>query len=230
MYSVNNTRPDVKARLSQRCEQRGVNLNDSQLTQLADYLALLLQWQRHLNLTGLRELDAMIEVLVLDSLDFLAGNVLPRSTRMLDVGTGAGVPGIALAICEPSLQVTLLDRSQKKITFLRRVVAQLQLPHCQPEAASAEEFARRLTPEPGFDAVVTRGVGTVAHLLSLTAPLLRPGGALILRKPLDTSELEEAESQLATETWKAVDTVRLPSVTASDWMLIRFIRGCDRER
>lgn len=223
---MKNNRPDVKAQLSQRCERRGVELSASELTQLSDYLALLLQWQRHLNLTGLRELDALIDVLIIDSLDFLVGDVLPRSARVLDLGTGAGVPGIALAVCEPRLQLTLVDRSQKKITFVQRVVAQLQLRQCQPEAASAEELARRLRPETRFDAVVTRGVGQVGHLLSLTAPLLRPGGVLVLRKPLDTPELQHAESQLDSDVWGALHTVPLPTPTSSAWTLLQIIRGC----
>lgn len=222
---MNHTRPDMKVQLSRRCEQRGVELNERQLTLLSDYLALLLKWQRHLNLTGLRELDALIDVLIIESLDFLYRDVLPRPARVLDLGTGAGVPGIALAVCEPRLHLTLLDRSQKKITFLRRVVAQLQLHQCQPQAVSAEELARRLTPDTRFDAVVTRGVGQVAHLLSLTAPLLQPGGVLVLRKPPHTPELQDAESQLASDTWGAVHTVPLPLVTSSAWTLIRFTRG-----
>jgi 16S rRNA (guanine527-N7)-methyltransferase len=119
----------------------------------------------------------------------------------------------------------LLDRSQKKITFLRRVVAQLDLRECQPEAASAEELARRLAPEARFDAVVTRGVGRVSHLLSLTAPLLRPGGALLLRKPVDTAELREAEGLLASETWEDVRRLVLPAMPRPAWILLICVKA-----
>ena len=212
------------AQLSQRCSQRGLELSVPQLDRLMTYLNLLLQWRRHLNLTGLREAEQLIDVLIVESLDFLQGDVLPRPARVLDLGTGAGVPGVALAVCEPRLQLTFLDRSQKKMTFLRRVAAYLDLRDSHFETASAQEFARRLAPEAGFDAVVSRGVGTIAHLLSLAAPLLRPGGVLVLRKPSDTSELQEAESVLASDVWSEVRTLPLPRSDSSEWNLLGFVK------
>jgi 16S rRNA (guanine527-N7)-methyltransferase len=202
-----------------------VTLSCHQLDCLAAYLSLLQQWQRHLNLTGLRDVERLIDVLIVESLDFLHGGVLSSAARVLDLGTGAGVPGVTLAVCGPRLRLTLLDRSQKKITFLRRVVAQLDLRECQPEAASAEELARRLAPEARFDAVVTRGVGRVSHLLSLTAPLLRPGGALLLRKPVDTAELREAEGLLASETWEDVRRLVLPAMPRPAWILLICVKA-----
>lgn len=186
-----------------------------QLDHLTGYLELLQQWQRHVNLTGLRDIEQLIDVLLLESLDFLQGGFLSGSMRVLDLGTGAGVPGIPLAIRQPQLEMTLLDRSQKKITFVRRVISRLQLGHCRTEIDTAEGLSRRLAPPAAavsdvrFDAVVTRGVGTVAHLLSLAGPLLRPGGVLLLRKPVNTPELEAAAAALAAGAWAEVETVPL---------------------
>ena len=213
---------NTKTLLSQRCEHRGVVLSRDQLDRLTAYLSLLQQWQRHLNLTGLREVERLIEVLIAESLDFLHGGFLSPAARVLDLGTGAGVPGMTLAVCGPRLRLTLLDRSQKKITFLRRVVAHLGLSECQPEAASAEELARRLDPAARFDAVVTRGVGRVSRLLSLSSPLLRPGGVLVLRKPVDTPELQEAEPVLTSDTWAEVHRIELPTPQPPAWMLLGF--------
>jgi 16S rRNA (guanine527-N7)-methyltransferase len=222
---VNSPCQNTRILLSQRCEQRGVVLSGPQLDRLAAYLSLLRQWQRHLNLTGLRDVERLIEVLIVESLDFLHGGFLSPAARVLDLGTGAGVPGVTLAVCGPSLRLTLLDRSQKKITFLQRVVAHLGLRACQPEAASAEELARRLAPDARFDAVVTRGVGRVSHLLSLSAPLLRPGGVLLLRKPADTPELREAEPLLASDTWKDVRRIALPALPPPAWILLGFVKA-----
>src|SRR5262249_12462943 len=156
------------------------------------YLALLLRWRSHLNLTGLRDAERIIAVLIGESLDFLQGHFLVPGMRVLDLGTGAGVPGIPLAICSVGLHFTLLDRSEKKITFLRRVVSLVRLENCQPCCSTAEDFARSLTPTQRFDAVVSRGVGHIAQLMRLAAPLLRSGGTLLVRKPLHTPELQEA--------------------------------------
>jgi 16S rRNA (guanine527-N7)-methyltransferase len=207
--------------LSQKCEQRGVTLAGEQLDRLLVYLELLLQWRRHLNLTGLREAERLIDVLIVESLDFLQGDLLPRTARLLDLGSGAGVPGITLAICAPHLRLTLLDRAHKKITFVQRVVAHLQLCNCQVVALSAEALARRLLPEERFEAVVARGVGSVAHVLSLAAPLLQPGGLLLLRKPLHTSELQEAAPLLTAGAWGEVLTVPL---AAAPWALLGMRR------
>ncbi len=206
--------------LSRRCKERGIALSEEQCERLVDYVELLLQWQKHVNLTGLRAPERLIDVLIVESLDFLQGDLLPPTARVLDLGTGAGVPGVTLAVCEPRLHVTLLDRSHKKITFLRRVVAALQLSNCALITASAEELARRILPEERFDAVVSRGVGTIALLLRLAAPLVRPGGLLLLRKPLQTPELQEAASLLTTGAWQGVRTVPLPPSAHAAWALL----------
>lgn len=216
-------RQHYRDRLSQGCERRGLTLAGEQCDRLLAYLELLLQWRRHLNLTGLREAERLIDVLIVESVDFLQGDLLPRTARLLDLGTGAGVPGVPLAICAPELRLTLLDRSQKKITFLQRVVAQLQLRNCHIVALSAEALARCLPPEERFEAVVARGVGSVAHMLSLAAPLLLPGGLLLLRKPLHTPELREASALLTAGAWG--DILTMPLAAAAPWALLGICRS-----
>jgi 16S rRNA (guanine527-N7)-methyltransferase len=212
-------------RLCQACEQRGIALSTTQLEELTQYLKLLLRWRPYLNLTGLRDAEHMLDVLIVESLDFLQGDFFLPSMRVLDLGTGAGVPGIPLAVCRPDVHVTLLDRSEKKITFLRRVVVSLPLENCQPCCSTAEDLAHRLRPQEYFDVVVSRGVGSVAHLMRLTALLLKPGGRLLLRKPLRTSELQEAELLRASQTWGNIETLPLPWSASPPWALLAIVRG-----
>jgi 16S rRNA G527 N7-methylase RsmG len=129
--------------------------------------------------------------------------------------------------------MTLLDRSQKKMVFVRRVISRLQLDHCRVAIDTAEGLSRRLLqaagePDTRFDAIVTRGVGTVAHLLSLSEPLLRAGGVLLLRKPLHTPELEAAAPVLASGPWVDVQTVLLHatghSTGAVPWILLAIVK------
>ena len=161
--------PNYQKRLCQQCERRGITLSETQLQRLLQYLELLLRWRLHLNLTGLRDAERIIDVLIGESLDFFQGDFLVPGMRVLDLGTGAGVPGIPLAICSVGLRFTLLDRSEKKITFLHRVVSMLRLENCQPCCGTAEDLARSLTPTQRFDTVVSRGVGHIAHLIRLAA-------------------------------------------------------------
>ena len=167
----------------------------------------------------------MLDVLIVESLDFLHSDFFLPGIRVLDLGTGAGVPGIPLAICRPDVCVTLLDRSEKKITFLRRVVASLPLENCQPCCSTAEDLAHRLRPQEYFDVAVSRGVGSVAYLMRLTVPLLKPGGRLLLRKPLHTPELQEAELLRAAQTWGRIETLPLPRSESPPWALHSIIRS-----
>jgi 16S rRNA (guanine527-N7)-methyltransferase len=90
--------------------QRGIALTEAQLDALAGYVALLQQWQRHLNLTGLRDVEQLIDVLILESLEFLKGAFFYGPMRVVDLGTGAGVPGVPQAICQPRVEMKRLDR------------------------------------------------------------------------------------------------------------------------
>jgi 16S rRNA (guanine527-N7)-methyltransferase len=220
---------NYQKRLCQACEQRGIALSTTQLEALTQYLTLLVRWRPHLNLTGLRDAERILDVLIVESLDFFQGDFFLPGMRVLDLGTGAGVPGIPLAICHPDVHVTLLDRSEKKITFLRRVVASLHLANCQPCCSTVEDLAHRLRLQEHFDVVVSRGVGSVAHLMRLAAPLLKSGGRLLLRKPLHTPELQEAESLRASETWESIETLPLPWSASPPWVLLSIVRSSQNQ-
>ncbi|GIX45807.1 MAG: hypothetical protein KatS3mg131_0018 [Candidatus Tectimicrobiota bacterium] len=213
----------VQQRLAERGRQRGLALPPEALAQLERYVQLLLQWRRYLDLTGLRDAERLVDVLIAESLDFLRPELLPSATRLLDLGSGAGIPGIPLAICAPQVEVTLLERAEKKIAFLERAVAVLQLRNCRPCWAQAEALARRLPPAQRFDVVVARGVGPVVRLLTLAAPLLRPGGKLVLRKPCATPELAEAAPRLKPPAWQGLEAWPLPA--SPGWQLLAITRG-----
>jgi 16S rRNA (guanine527-N7)-methyltransferase len=215
-------------RLARRCEQRGLWLSAAQLDLLLHYVDLLLYWRRHMNLTGLRQPERIVDVLVAESLDFLQREFLPPAARVLDLGTGAGVPGVPLAICAPDVQMTLLDRSEKKVTFLRHVVARLPLPNCVPWCESAETAARTLVPAAHFDVVVTRGVGPIREVMALAAPLVRPGGTLLLRKPEGSGEIGEAVANLDDECWTGVRTMPGWSPGRPQWVLVAVSRAAQQ--
>ena len=215
----------LRKRLCQQAERRGLALSAAQVDTLMGYLELVLQGQAQLNLTGLRDPERILDVLIVESLDFCRPDLIPADGCVLDLGTGAGVPGITLGVWGTGLHLTLLDRTRKKIAFVHRAAVALGLHHCHPAWDSAEDLSRRLPPEERFDAVVARGVGSIAHLMRLAKPLLRPHGKLLLRKPPDTPEYRDAEALLASPAWVGLRAFPLPESDATLWNLLAIERA-----
>ena len=215
----------LRKRLCQQAERRGLDLSAAQVDTLMGYLELVLQGQAHLNLTGLRDPERILDVLIVESLDFCRPDLIPANGRVLDLGTGAGVPGITLAVWGAGLHLTLLDRTRKKIAFVRRAALALGLHHCHPAWGSAEDLSRRLPPDERFDTVVARGVGSIAHLMRLARPLLRPHGKLLLRKPPDSPEHREAEALMASPAWAGMRTFSVPESDPTLWNLLAIERA-----
>ena len=223
-----NTNQHLRKHLCEQVECRGLDLSESQIDALMRYLDLVLQMRSHLNITGLRDPERILDVLIIESLDFCCPDLIPADGRVLDLGTGAGVPGITLAVWGAGLHLILLDRTRKKIAFVRRAAAALGLQNCHPAWGSAEELSRRLTPDERFDAVVARGVGSIAHLMRLARPLLRPHGKLLLRKPPAIADHQEAEALLTSPAWSGIRSFPLPESASMSWVLLAIERGASK--
>lgn len=178
--------PELDARLA----ALGVTLPADAVARLGSFLALLLAMNEHVNLTAITEPNEAWSRHVLDALTLaplLAD--LPAGARLLDVGSGGGVPGIPLAIARPDLHVTLLDATEKKVVFLRAVSAELGLANVDAVCGRAEDVDLGA----GFDVVVARAVAKLPTLLGWTAPFAKRGGRLLLIKG-ERAELELKES------------------------------------
>jgi 16S rRNA (guanine527-N7)-methyltransferase len=149
---------------------------------LLAYLALLDKWNRVYNLTAVREVERMVGHHLLDSLAavpfFLGGG--SDLIRVLDVGSGGGLPGIPLAIARPQLQVTLIDSIAKKTAFLLQVKAELGLANLNVVSGRVEDYR----PETGFDAITSRAFSDLKEFVTLTRHLLRPAGRWLAMKGL----------------------------------------------
>ena len=153
----------------------GVGLSDEQIAGLERYLALLEKWNRVYNLTAIREPERMVTHHLLDSLA-----ILPhvRGPRVLDVGSGAGLPGIPLALASPELAVTLLDSSHKKAAFLQQAVAELQLANATVVTARIESWQS----DARYDTIVSRAFADLGEFVAAAARLLAPGGTIAAMK------------------------------------------------
>ncbi len=166
---------------------------------LRQYLALLAKWNRVYNLTAITEPDRMWTHHVLDSLS--VGAVLERafaagpSRRLLDVGSGAGLPGIPLAIVHPAWDITLLDASSKKSAFVQQAIAELRLPNANAITARVEDYAGG-----PFAAIVSRAFASLADFTAKTRHLLAADGAWVAMKgtiPVDELRTLAADIECA---------------------------------
>lgn len=176
--------------LVQGAAELGIRLHDTQAAQLQRYAALLQEWNEKMNLTAITDDEGIAVKHFLDSMTALeTGHV---RGRVIDVGTGAGFPGLVLKIVRPDIRLTLLDSLQKRLTFLEEVVGQLGVEGVEFVHARAEDGARRMREQ--FDTVVSRAVANMTVLAELCLPFLKVGGRfLALKGPLADEELERAK-------------------------------------
>ncbi len=155
----------------------GIALAPQARDKLAAFLALLAKWNRTYNLTAIRDPEQMITHHVLDALSVLP-HLPPRAARVLDVGSGGGVPGVPLAIARPASRFVLLDASQKKGAFLRQAAIELGLANVEAVTVRAEDYA----PAAPFDVVISRAFSDLATFARAGLRVLAPGGRLLAMK------------------------------------------------
>lgn len=173
-------RVELGERLQQGAAALGWALEVPVRERLLDYLDLLLKWNRVYNLTALRDPGQVLTHHLLDSLAVLAP--LRRHTggaaaRLLDVGSGAGLPGVVIAIACPELQVTCIDAVAKKTAFVQTVATALQLPHLQAAHGRVETLR-----DHHHEVVVSRAFASLAEFVTLSEGALAPGGAWLAMK------------------------------------------------
>jgi len=166
----------IAAQLERGLDAMGIALDAAARTKLVAYLELIGKWNKVHNLTAVREPAQMVVLHLLDSLSVLPH--VAHAKTLLDVGTGAGLPGIPIAIARPDLAVTLLDSSHKKATFLRQAKAELALANVQVACERVENWH----PPAPFDAVVSRAFAELADFVTQSGHLLAPGGTMLAMK------------------------------------------------
>ena len=159
--------------LTQGCEELKVTLNAGQLSALQDYVDLLLKWNKTMNLISRRDVGRVIERHILDS---LTGVGLVVGKTVLDVGSGAGLPGIPLAIADPDSAYTLCDRMTRRGRFLQQAVRELGLTN----VTVISEDVVQLSPDLTYDTIVARAVGGVGALWDMLQMRLNPGGRMLI--------------------------------------------------
>lgn len=162
--------------------QLGLSLTVSQLEQFEAYYQELVDWNQHINLTSIVEYEAVQLRHFLDSLTLAPLLTQEGCPRVLDLGAGAGLPGVPLKILLTSLRLTLIDSVAKKTRFLSHLVSRLGLEGVQVRTGRAEELAHDQELREGFDFVLSRGVAGLPTLVELALPFCKVGGLFIAQK------------------------------------------------
>ena len=173
----------------------GIELNLTQKAQFSTFLDELKLWNERTNLTAIREDDDIIKKHFLDSLSVLSA--IPKNTQtVIDVGTGAGFPGLPIAIAEPNISVTLLESSDKKVEFLKHIVSKLELKNVIVLSGRAEDGGKNLSHREKYDVATARAVANLATLAEYLLPFIRIGGKMIAQKSAETPEIDGAKNAI----------------------------------
>ncbi|MEI6069252.1 MAG: 16S rRNA (guanine(527)-N(7))-methyltransferase RsmG [Methylococcaceae bacterium] len=182
-------------------ESLNLSIDEDKVEQLLGFIKLLEKWNKAYNLTAIRDREAMVRLHLLDSLaivPFIEGK------RVIDIGTGAGLPGIPLAIYLPDIEFILLDSNAKKTRFVQQAIIDLKLGNVSVCHKRVEQYH----PEKGFDTAITRAFAGLSDIVQLTAHLLNKDGVLLAMKG-QAPDVPELESALTT-----LIPVNVPGITA----------------
>ena len=172
----------------------GCELSDLQIDKLVRYYELLVEWNEKINLTAITEKNDVATKHFLDSMSAISTGYVKGKT--IDVGCGAGFPGLVLKITKPEIELTLLDSLNKRINFLKTVCDELEIADVDFVHSRAEDGARRMREQ--FDTVVSRAVANMTVLSELCIPFLKIGGRfLALKGPLAEQELKDAKRAIS---------------------------------
>ena len=167
-----------------------------QSSALLEFARLLLRRNEDMNLTGADSEEEIVSRHILDSLAI--ARFLPQTGRVIDVGSGAGFPGLPLAVVMPQAEFTLLDAREKRVDFLNEACAALGLKNVKCVSGRAEELALSAPWRDGFDAAVSRAVARMGMLSELCLPFVKKGGVFVAMKAADCAdEVSEASGALA---------------------------------
>lgn len=171
-----------------------INLDNNQLEEFYKYMCLLIEWNEKMNLTAIIEPKEIILKHFIDSLTIL--NEIEDKNTLIDIGTGAGFPGIPLKIAKPNLKVVLLDSLNKRILFLNEVINKLELENIETIHARVEDIGKNIKYRENFEIVTSRAVANLAILSEYMIPLTKIGGKCICMKGSSIKD-EINESQKA---------------------------------
>ena len=182
-----------KENIKQLSSINNINFTDEQMCKLYKYMNLLIEWNKNVNLTAITEENEVILKHFIDSA--IVNKYLGNYKTLIDVGTGAGFPGLVLKIVNEELDITLLDALNKRISFLNEVIVENNLNNIIALHGRAEDFGKDINYREKYDVVVSRAVANMNVLLEYMMPLVKVGGICVCMKSVNAEdELEKAKN------------------------------------
>ncbi len=220
-----------KDRLPEEALKLGVSLTDKQIEQFHLYYNLIVEWNKTMNLTTITEYDEVVTKHFIDSLSIVEAVPFDRAYRIMDIGTGAGFPGVPIKIAFSSSTVDLLDARKKRISFLDTVIRELHLDGISAIHGRAEDFAIQKLYRESYDLCVSRAVADLAVLSELCLPFVQVGGLFVAYKSGQIEEelnrAQRAISLLGGEIQKVASLTLPDTDIRRSLILVRKIRSTD---
>jgi 16S rRNA (guanine527-N7)-methyltransferase len=201
-----------------RCLTAGIPLSSEAAEKLSEFHILLADWNKRMDLTAVLEESEMVDRHYVDSLTPLTTDgLIPKGAAVIDVGSGAGFPGIPLAIARPDIHMTLLDAQQKRVRFLQEASTRLNLNNVRAVHGRAEDSAHLIEFRERFDLALARAVASLPTLLELLLPFVRIGGrALCWKGPAVMEELPAGDKAAILLGGMLVEPIPTP-IPGRDW-------------
>ena len=199
--------------LKSGCEKLGIFLNEKQESQFIEYYKMLIEWNQVMNLTAITEYDEVMQKHFVDSLSLVKGIDLSSCETLIDIGTGAGFPGIPLKIIREDIEITLLDSLNKRVIFLEEILRHLKLTKVEAIHSRVEEFGKNQKNRESFDYATSRAVAKLSTLSEYLMPLVKiQGNCICMKGPKIEEEVEESKKAISILGGKIekIDHLQLP--------------------
>lgn len=205
-----------------------ISLSSYQMEQFISYYEMLIEKNKVMNLTAITEFDEVLKKHFLDSLSLVKACDLEDDISLLDIGTGAGFPGIPLKIVFPNLKITLLDSLQKRVHFLEEVINHLKIENVKALHGRAEDFAKPNMLREQFDLCVSRAVANLSTLSEYCLPYVKVGGSFVSYKSEKVfEEIEQANHAVKVLGGKVVDEIGFTLPYSDIYRNLVIIRKCN---
>ena len=218
-------------KLTTELEKLSVTLSEQQLEQFEIYYDMLVEKNKVMNLTAITEFEEVLEKHFLDSVSLIRAVDLQQPLKVMDLGTGAGFPGIPLKIVFPNLKITLADSLNKRVLFLQEVIQSLGLTNIEAVHGRAEDLAREKSQRQQYDLCVSRAVANLSTLSEYCLPFVKIGGKFVSYKSGDCNEeVTNSKSAVFLLGGKITDAVKFDLGEAKrTFVILDKVKGTPKE-